>query len=533
MVSYSRSVPSLRPSALSLKAAALLTAAAFAVPFVYLLLRSVSDRDALWSVVTSSRALVPLLRSVVLAAAVSLSAGVVGTAAAWLVARTDLRGRAFWRVLLPLPLVFPSFIGATVFLAAFAPGGLLEALLEPLGVGSLPRIDGFLGSWLVLTSFTYPYVYLPVAARLRQLPPSIEESARLLGRSARTTFFSVVLPQVRSAILAGGLLVFLYVVSEFGVVQLMRYDTLTRLIFATRLLDRPTSMSASLLLGIVALVTIAAERSLAGRKSVVGSREARPLVVPLGRARYAATGVLAGLVGVALFAPVGVMVWWAVRASGAGELVDGLAGLVPAILNTAGAAVVAAIAAVTLVAPAAYLTVRRPGRLADVTNAVVVGGFALPGLAIALALVSLSIDAPGPIGDLYQTLPLLGFAYVVHFGAQAMRATQVAVASVPRRMEEASRVLGASRLKRLLRIEVPLMMPGLLAGGGLVLLSTMKELPATLLLAPTGFDTLAVKVWSASESALFADASLASLVLVATSGVLTWLFVIKRSDAFV
>jgi iron(III) transport system permease protein len=195
--------------------------------------------------------------------------------------------------------------------------------------------------------------------------------------------------------------------------------------------------------------------------------------------------------------------------------------------------VIAAVAAVTLVGPAAYLTVRGPGRLADVTNAVVVGGFALPGLAIALSLVSLTLDSPGPLGSFYQTLPLLVFAYVVHFGAQAMRTAQVAVASVPGQMDDAGRVLGASRVKRLLRIDLPLMMPGLLAGAGLVLLSTMKELPATLLLAPTGFETLAVKVWSASESALFAQASVASLVLVVTSGLLTWFLVIKRSDSFV
>jgi iron(III) transport system permease protein len=533
VVSYSERIASRRDASLSLRAVALLTAAVFATPFVYLFVRNSADLGSLWAVVSSERALLPLMRSIVLALTVSTSAAGVGTVAAWLVARTDVAGRTMWRALLPLPLVFPSFIGAMVLLAAFAPGGLLEALLQPFGVGRMPGLDGFIGSFLVLTLFTYPYVYLPVAARLRQLPPSIEESARLLGRGARSTFFSVVLPQIRGAILAGALLVFLYVVSEFGVVQLMRYETLTRLIYSTRLLDRPTSMAASLLLGVVALVIIATERIFAGRRQVLGNRGAHPLVVPLRRARYAAGAALTCLVGLALVAPAGVMVWWAARGSVIGDIPGAVVGLGPAALNTAGVAVVAAIAAVALVGPAAYITVRRPGRVADVTNAVVVGGFALPGLAIALALVSLTLDAPGPFGAFYQTLPLLVFAYVVHFGAQAMRTAQVAVASVPRQMDEAGRVLGVSRIRRFLRIDIPLMMPGLLAGAGLVLLSTMKELPATLLLAPTGFETLAVKVWSASESALFAQASLASLVLVVTSGILTWFLVIKRSDSFI
>jgi iron(III) transport system permease protein len=522
-----------RVASAPLKAAAVVTGACFAAPFAYLLVRSAADLGALWDVVASRRALLPLMRSVALAVTVSCSAAAVGTTAAWLVARTDVPGRTLWRVLLPLPLVFPSFIGATVFLAAFAPGGLLDAFVEPFGINRIPSIDGFIGSFLVLTLFTYPYVYLPVAARLRQLPPSIEESSRLLGRGPRSTFFSVVLPQARGAVLAGGLLVFLYVVSEFGVVQLMRYETLTRLIYSTRLLDRQTSMAASLLLGIVALLIIAIERMVAGRRHVLGSRATQPLVVPLKGARNVASAGLCGLVGLALIVPAGVMIWWAVRGSGVGDLRHDLAELGPAVLNTAGVSVIAAVAAVTLVGPAAYLTVRGPGRLADVTNAVVVGGFALPGLAIALSLVSLTLDSPGPLGSFYQTLPLLVFAYVVHFGAQAMRTGQVAVASVPGQMDDAGRVLGASRVKRLLRIDLPLMMPGLLAGAGLVLLSTMKELPATLLLAPTGFETLAVKVWSASESALFAQASVASLVLVVTSGLLTWFLVIKRSDSFV
>jgi iron(III) transport system permease protein len=123
------------------------------------------------------------------------------------------------------------------------------------------------------------------------------------------------------------------------------------------------------------------------------------------------------------------------------------------------------------------------------------------------------------------------FAYVVHFGSQALRAAQVAVAAVPARLDDAARTLGAGRVRRLLTVELPLALPGLLAGGGLVLLSTMKELPATLLLAPPGFETLATKIWNATEDAFLADASLAALLLLLLSGVLTWLLVVRRGDA--
>ena len=521
------------------RAGALAVAVVFASPFVYLVARNLSDLSALGSSLASGDTLAPLGRSVLLATLVALSATVVGAGAAWLVARTDLPGTRVWRVLLPLPLVLPSFIGAFVLLAALAPGGLLEAALGPLGVERMPGVDGLAGSFLVLTLFTYPYVYLPARARFRRLAPSLEESARLLGRGSWNTFWSVVFPQARGAILAGSLLVFLYSVSEFGVVQLMRYDTLTRSIYATRFLYPSRSFALSLVLGILAVAVVVAERALArGPQPVEAQRDHRAMVVTLGRWKIAAAGFLTALIGSALALPVGILTWWAVRgatrgATGAGGAFSDPSGLARSVLNTTGVSVAAAFVAVAAVLPVAYLGVRRRGALAAVANAVVVGGFALPGLAIALAIVAFSVDAPGPLSALYQTLPLLVLAYVIHFGAPALRTAQIAVAGVPRRVEDAARTLGAGRLARLARVELPMMLPALLAGAGLVLLSSMKELPATLLLAPAGFETLAMKVWTATESAFFADASLAALTMVLLSGILTWLLVIRRGDVFV
>jgi iron(III) transport system permease protein len=499
-----------------------LVAGVFAAPFAYLVVRALGQGRALASVWTSRAALEPLARSLVLAVAVVVAATALGVAAAWLVARTDLPGRRAFAALLPLPLVIPSFIGAFVVLAAFSRGGVLDRLF---GWGGL-RLEGFWPSFVVLTLFCYPYVYLPVAARLKALPASLEESARLLGRRPLVAFFTVVLPQARASVAAGSLLVFLYVVSEFGVVQLFRYDTLTRVIYATRLFERDRSLALTLLLAAIALGVVAAERVSARRATAAGGRAGRGgLVVPLGRWRAPALSFLVAVVMLALGVPVGVLVFWVVRGW---ENVADPGALLPAMLNTAAASVGAAVAAVAAVLPVAYLTVRHRSRVGGIANAFVVAGFALPGLALALALVVVTLGAPAPVGRLYQTFPLLVFAYVVHFGAQALRGAQAALGAVPPRVEDAARVLGANRVQRLLRVELPLMAPGLLAAGGLVLLSSMKELPATLLLAPAGFQTLAMEVWQATESALFAQASLAALVLIALSGVLTWVLVVRR-----
>ncbi len=509
-----------------------LLAAPFAAPLAYLVVRTVDEGG--WADVVADRALLgPLGRSLLLATTVAIAASAIGTLAAWLVMRTDLPGRRILRLLLPLPLVLPSFIGAFALIAAFAPGGLLERVL---GIDGLPEVGGLGGAFTVLTLLTYPYVYLPVAARLRQLPPAMEESARLLGATPAAVFRTVVLPQARAAIAGGGLLVFLYVLADFGAVQLLRYDTLTRAIYANRLIDPAVATTLSLALGVLAILVVVGQRAVAGGGLRDVRRGGRPLLVGLGRWKAAATGFVALLLGVSLIAPLGVLTYWAVRGAAEGSdrpssLVADPGRLVEPAVNTSVASASAALLAVVVVLPVAYLAVRRRARLGGAADALITGGFALPGIVIALALAFWTLNSPGIVGGLYQTLPLLVGAYALHFGALALGPARGAVASVPARMDDAARMLGRGRLHRLWSIDLPLMLPGLAAGAGLVLLSAMKELPVTLLLAPAGFPTLATRIWSAAEDAFWADASIAALCLVAVSGVLTWLLVVRRARA--
>ncbi len=503
-------------------------AALFAVPLVYLLGRTAGLGGDAVDVLGSDDAGGPLARTLGLAGSVSAAAAVLGTALAWLVTRTDLPGRRILRVAVALPLVIPSFVGALALLAAFAPGGLVDELF---GLGSPVRIEGFWGALVVLTLLTYPYVYLPVAARFAGLPASLEETARTLGRTPFEVMRTVVLPQSTGAIGAGALLVFLYVVSDYGAVSLMRYDTLTRRIDATRLFDPTTATTLSLLLAVVALAVVIGQRSVMRRRAPIEAIGAgRPaLRVELGRARVPATCFVLGIVGVALVAPIVVLarwVWLGLDTTQRFGAVDP-GSLVSPALNTAAVSVVAALVTTAVVLPVAYLTVRHRTRVVGAVNAVITSGFAIPGLVLALALVTMVIRVPALRG-LYQSFPLLVLAYVLHFGAQGLGAAQVAVSGLPRRVDEAARTLGAGRLRRLRTIDLPLLAPGLAAGAGLVLLSTAKELPATLLLAPTGFETLSTRIWGAAEAGFYARAGLASLVLLAVSAALSWLLTFRR-----
>lgn len=513
----------------------LLIGAAFAAPLAYIAWRNLTLGSDLWAEVSDPAVIAALGRSALLATVVSVTAAGVGTTMAWLTTRTDLPMRRVWRVLAPLPLIYPSFVGAAAMVAAFDTGGLVERWLEPLGVGALPEVEGFWATWLVLTLFTFPFVYLPVAARLRTLPPSLEESARLLGSSPGRVFRTVVLPQTAPSIWAGSLLVFLYTLSDFGVVDILRYDTLTREIYANRVYNQPRAMALALLLGIFAVLVVTAERMVNRHKPVSEtSGEGRSHQVVLGHWRWPAFAFMVVLLGNALLGPMLSLAWWASRGlanEGWGHLGQLMSEVTQPAFNSAWISVISAVIAVVAVLPVAYLIARHKTRSGGLANAFVVGGFALPGLAVALAMVFWALNTPGA-SAFYQSFFLLVFAYVVHFGAQSMRASQVAVAAVPTRLEDAARTLGASRWRRLLTLELPLMAPGLLAGGGLVLLSVMKELPATLMLAPIGFKTLAIEIWTAREDALFAEMGTASIVLVILSGFLTWLLVIRRAESY-
>ncbi|MHB1138921.1 MAG: ABC transporter permease [Microthrixaceae bacterium] len=505
----------------------------FAAPLLYLVWRTL-DLDSEFSLLVRSTTLVPLWRTVVLAAGVGFSTALIGTVLAWLLVRTDLPGRRWLRVVAALPLVLPSFVGATALLAGMTTGGLIAELVEPLGIESLPRIEGFWGAWFVLTLFTYPMVYLPVAARLHTLPTSLEESARLLGRGTWRTGREVVMPQAYSSIAAGTLLVVLYTISDFGVVSLLRYGTLTEEIYLSKL-DPATWLPLSLVLAVLALVVTAGERSVARRRTVVvssGTRPAPPLA--LGRWRWPAAAAVVLLVVNAVLGPLAVLGYWVVRGYRSGSSSTALAlrpaDLVGPTASTVVVSVVAAIVCVVVVLPVARsLRRRRRRRAGGLASVLVVAGYAMPGLIVALSLVfwTLSSDV---LDALYQTVPLLILAYTIHFGAQAMRTAQVAVESVPSRMEDAARMLGAPAWRRFAVVELPIMLPGLLAGAGLVLQSAMKELPATLVLSPPGFSTLATEIWSAYEYGSYAQMGIAGIVLVAVSGVLTWLLVIRRSE---
>ncbi len=495
-----------------------------ALPVAYLAIVILGEPAQAWAALRRDEPLALLARSLALALSVAAAATALAVPLAWLTARTDLPGRRAWTVLAALPLVIPSYIGAYLLVSALGPRGELQSVLEPLGVDRLPNIYGFGGAWLVLTLFTYPLVLLPVRAALLRLDPQLEDAAKGMGRSPREVFRSVILPQLIPAIGAGALLVALYALSDFGAVSILRFDSFTRVIYQSyrTSFDRTgaAALAALLVLAMLALLVLeaAVRRGRHYHRSSPGSPRSAT-TVPLGRWRWPAVGFCAIVAGLALALPITMLIVWASRGLSGGTDWGAIATATGNSLLLAG---MAALAATVVALPVAWLGARHPGRFATLVDGATTTGYALPGIVVALSLVFFGIRvAPA----LYQTLAMLVIAMVVLFLPLATGAIRAALLQVPARLEEAARGSGRSPLMAALTITVPLARRGVLAGAALVFLTTIKELPAVLLLSPIGFETLPAEIWRESSRLFFEAAAIPALVLLAVSAVPLWLLV--------
>ncbi len=242
----------------------------------------------------------------------------------------------------------------------------------------------------------------------------------------------------------------------------------------------------------------------------------------LNRWRWPALGFCTVVILLALIMPMSVLGYWLVRGISAGEP---LRLVWSSALNSGYVSGLAAVVTALAALPVAVLAVRYSGRISGLLERTTYVGFALPGIVIALALVFFGANYATPI---YQTLGLLIFAYVIVFLPQAVGSIRSSLLQISPRVEEAARSLGRTPLQTLVTVTLPLVRPGILAGAALVFLTTMKELPATLLLSPIGFKTLAISIWSATSEAFFARAAVPSLLLILISSVPMAFLVIRE-----
>lgn len=508
--------PARRGVPLPLLGAGVVVTLLVALPAVYLGVRaSELGWDGARDLLGESRTRLLLFRTFGLAAAVTASALAIAVPFAWLTVRSDLPLRRVLTVLLALPLAIPTYVGGYALVAAFGPRGRLQGWLAPLGVERLPDLYGFVGAWLALTLFTYPYAYLTIRAALSRLDVSLEEASRSLGVGRRATFRRVVLPQLRGSIGVSGLLVALYVLHDFGAVSFLRFDSFTRAIYTeyTSSFDRSRAAGLSIALVALAFVVLRAEAAVRGPTvpNPVPSSGRPASTTSLGRWRLPVATACWSFLGLAFVVPVAVLADLALKGPGFDSRLW-LAARHSAQLAALGAALTLAAAW-----PVAMLSARHGGRrLVRIVERGSHVGYMLPGLVVALSLVFIGTRL---VPAAYQTLWLLVAAYVVLFLPPAVGALRGSIHQISPSLEEAAATLGSNRHAVLWRVVLPLARPGMVAGYALVFLTAVKELPATVLLAPVEYSTLATRVWDATSAARMTGAALPALLLVALGAV--------------
>lgn len=481
------------------------------LPMVYLAARAFdADAAMLAELVLRRRNLSLLANTLALTACVLAATTAIALPLAWLATRSDLRFKGLHAVLGVLPLAVPGYVMAYALIGLSGYYGFANQLA---GI-RLPRPQGLWGASLALSLYTFPYLFLNLRAALLGLDPSLEESARCLGRSPWNTFLTVTLPHLAPALLAGWLVIALYVAGDFGAVALMRYEAFSYAIFVqySAAFDRVYAAWLSLMLMAVTLSFILIEARLRrGRYARTGKGTTRPPApVPLGRLRPLAWLFLCLVYAASLGLPLVVLVYWMAQ-SGAGA---DLAEVARAFWRTALVAVPAAALATGLALPVVYLTVRFPSPLASAVDRLVYLGYAVPPLAFALAMVFFALNA-APF--LYQTLALLTAAYAMTFLALAMGPVRSRLLQIGPRLEEVSRSLGYGPFDAFRLATLPLLRRPMLAAGLLVFVSVVKELPITLLLSPTGHTTLSMAVFSRTSEGMMAEAAPYALSIVVFS----------------
>jgi iron(III) transport system permease protein len=453
-----------------------------------------------------------LLNTVLLAVLTVTGAIILGVPLALLTAYVELPFRRLWLVALAAPLAMPSYIGAFTFYAGFGPGGEIENLI---GLPT-PSVHGLAGATLVMTLYTFPFVLLTTRASLRSLDASLVNASRVLGLSLSMSLWRVVLPRVRNGIAAGALLVALYTLSDFATPAIMRLDTFTRVIFVEY---NAFGLAQAAILSLQLLVIVSVVLYLESRVGSAREQPGRTLSLwPDRWYTFAALVAVFMVVGLAIGLPLLIFAQWLLReGSGGFDYVYAW--------NSAYSSLLAALVAVVLAVPVAYAAIA--GKAGRLMERVTYLGFGVPGIVMGTALVYVGLQLP----LLYQTLALLVLAYVLRFLPLAVGSVRSTAERMDNSLIYAARTLGATHGEAFRRVTLPLTMRGIVAGAALVFLEAMRELPATLMLRPTGFETLSTYLWRVYEAGYFGRAAIPGLLLVLISGVALALMLSGESRA--
>ncbi len=513
------------------------------LPLLMLLPAWLTAEDEVWRHLADTL-LVDLLRNTaVLTLGVGLGVFVLGVGLAWLTAMCEFPGRRIFDWALMLPLGIPTYVLAFVAIGFLDFSGPVQSSLRTLfDTDTLwfPPIRSEGGVIAVMVLALYPYVYMLARAAFLGQGRNVLESGRVLGLNPWQVFFRISLPMARPAIAAGVALALMETLADFGAVAIFNYDTFTTALYKAwfDLFNLPAAAQLSTLLLLFVALALVGERQSRGRAryNSGGKRASAQRYQLTGKHAWLASGSATLVLALAFLIPVAQLIVWVAN--------TGMADLDARYLGFASHTLLLGVMGALLTVACALLlaTIRKqwPGNITRFSTQLATLGYALPGAVLAVGIMLLftwldeGIDTliGGGMGGtgllLSSSVIALLFAYLVRFLAVAHGPVESALERITPSIQQAARSLGASHREVLWRIYLPVLRPGLLTAALLVFVDIMKEMPATLLLRPFDWDTLAIRIFEMTSEGEWERAALPALTLVLV-GLIPVILLVRRS----
>lgn len=527
--------------------ASTLVSALIAVPMVFVLLSLLDPSDAAWVHIRTTILPGYLTNTVLLMLQVTIYTLILGVGTAWLTAATEFPGRKLFAWALMLPLAAPAYIVAYIYTDLLEFSGPVQSTLRAFtgwqaGDYAFPQIRSLTGAAIVMSLVLYPYVYLLARVAFVQHSATLFDAARTLGATPGKAFFRIALPCARPAIAAGVALVLMETLADFGVVDYFAVPTFSTGIFRTwfAMGEKMAAMKLAAIMFCFVIVLITLEkrnRTKIDHSAYAGDSAAKRLSLSGWGALLAFLACMLPIV-LGCLLPLGILTKLAIT-TGDPMLGNGFLGFAANSVQVAGAATVIAVIIALLLTYAHYLV---PTRATGITIQVATLGYALPGAMLAVGLLSPVSQVDRWLAEFLEvnfdwrsgliltgTVTTLIYAYVVRYLTVAYNTTSSGLERIPRIFGEVSRSLGASPRRVITAIHLPLMRRSIIVAAILVFVDSMRELPATLLLRPFNFETLATRVYRLASDERLAEASSAAIAIVLI-GLIPVLFLNRLAD---
>jgi len=487
-----------------------------------------------------------VINTIILIVAVGVFSGIIGTFSAYVVTRFEFKGRKVLSWFLILPLAMPSYIAAYVYADMTSYTGTFSRFMRSLHIPLSIDIMSMPGAIFIFVLTLYPYVYLMVKGALSKQSASFIENARLLGASKVRILVTVVLPLLRPAMIAGMLLVVLETLNDYGVVAYFNIRVFSFAIFDAwfRLGDIVSAIRLSAILMIIVFAVVFIERMIRGKRRYTIHIKTKPIerVYLKGYKKIVLPAILWVIMAFAFFVPVAQLLWYATKTY---PLLFDL-NFIYLVINSLSVALTATFLIVFIALMLANFNRGRQSSfkksLLKITNL----GYAIPGAVIAVAVLVFFIDADTTFYSIYHwfnedsprllmtsSLLMLIFAYVLRFMAIGYNSIEASYDKIGEKFTEAAYLLKTSKLKTLLSIDLPLIKSGLISAAIIVFIDVIKELPLTLILRPTNYETLASQVYKFAREEMLQEAAIPSLVMISLSSLAIYIFTHRKKKGVV